>query len=70
MNRRNALFAGQDEGGCNWARFASLIGTCKMNGVEPYADLRDLSTSLANGHLAKDIAALMPWASAQQADGA
>ncbi len=40
MNRRNALFAGHDEGGRNWARFASLIGTCKMNGVEPYAYLR------------------------------
>ena len=37
MNRRNALFAGHDEGGKNQARFASLIGTCKMNGVEPYA---------------------------------
>jgi len=31
MNRRNALFAGHDEGGRNWARFTSLIGTCKMN---------------------------------------
>jgi len=62
MNRRNALFAGYDEGGRNWARFASLIGTCKMNGVEPYAYLCDLFTRLANGHLAKDIDALMPWA--------
>lgn len=62
MNRRNALFAGHDEGGRNWARFASLIGTCKMNGVEPYAYLCDLFTRLANGHLAKDIDALMPWA--------
>lgn len=62
MNRRNALFAGHDEGGHNWARFASLIGTCKMNGVEPYAYLRDLFTKLANGHLDKDIDALMPWA--------
>lgn len=67
MNRRNALFAGHDEGGRNWARFASLIGTCKMNGVEPYAYLRDLFTSLANGHLAKNIDALMPWAYAQAA---
>ncbi|OWU68982.1 IS66 family transposase [Phaeobacter sp. 22II1-1F12B] len=66
MNRRNALFAGHDEGGRNWARFASLIGTCKMNGVEPYAYLRDLFTKLANGHLDKDINALMPWAYAQQ----
>lgn len=62
MNRRNALFAGHDEGGRNWARFASLIGTCKMSGVEPYAYLCDLFTRLANGHLAKDIDALMPWA--------
>ena len=66
MNRRNALFAGHDEGGKNWARFASLIGSCKMNGVEPYAYLRDLFTKLANGHLDKDIDALMPWAYAQQ----
>jgi transposase len=66
MNRRNALFAGHDEGGRNWARFASLIGSCKMNGVEPYAYLRDLFISLANGHLAKDIDALMPWAYPQQ----
>lgn len=64
MNRRNALFAGHDEGARNWARFASLIGTCKINGVEPYAYLCDLFTRLANGHLAKDIDALMPWACA------
>ncbi|WXL51162.1 transposase domain-containing protein (plasmid) [Rhizobium sp. T1470] len=43
-------------------RFASLIGTCKMNGVEPHAYLCDLFTRLAHGHLAKDIDALMPWA--------
>ena len=62
MNRRNALFAGHDEGGRSWARFASLIGTCKINRVEPYAYLVDLFTRLANGHLEKDIDALMPWA--------
>lgn len=62
MNRRNALFAGQDEVGRNWARFASLIGTCKMNADEPYGYLTDLFTKLANGHLANNIDALMPWA--------
>lgn len=66
MNRRNCLFAGHDEGGQKWARFASLIGTCKMNAVDPYLYLRDLFTSIAHGHLAKDIDALMPWAYAQQ----
>ena len=62
MNRRNALFASHDEGGRNLARCVSLIGTCKMNGVEPYAYLCDLFTKLANRHLDKDIDALMPWA--------
>lgn len=42
MNRRNCLFAGHDEGGQKWARFASLIGSCKMNAVDPYLYLRDL----------------------------
>jgi hypothetical protein len=40
-----------------------------MNGVEPYAYLRDLFTKLANGHLARNIGELMPWAYAQQAEG-
>ena len=30
--------------------------------LQPYAYLRDLFTKLANGHLARDIDALMPWA--------
>ena len=62
MTRRNTLFAGHDEGACSWARFASLIGTCRLNDVNPYDYLLDLYTKLANGHLEKDIDALMPWA--------
>jgi hypothetical protein len=56
INCCNALFAGQDEGGRNWAQFASLIGTCKMNGVEHYAYLRDLFIKMANGHRACNTA--------------
>ena len=37
LNRKNALFAGHDEGGRTWGRIASLIETCKLNDVEPYA---------------------------------
>lgn len=48
-------------------RFASWIGTCKINGFEPSAYLRDLLTSIAKGHPAKVIAPLMPWAHAQTA---
>lgn len=62
MTRRNTLFAGHDDGARCWARFASLIGTCRINGVEPYAYLLDLYTKLSNGHLKKDIDSLMPWA--------
>lgn len=28
LNRKNALFAGSDEGGTNWGTIASLIETC------------------------------------------
>jgi len=51
--------ASHTDHGRSWALFASLIGSCKMNGVEPYAYLRDLFTRLANVHLDKDIDALM-----------
>jgi hypothetical protein len=33
--------AGSDEGGTNWAIIASLIETCKLNGVNPQAWLTD-----------------------------
>jgi transposase len=33
LNRKNALFAGHDQGAENWACIASLIETCKLNGV-------------------------------------
>jgi len=37
LNRKNALFAGSDEGGANWAIIASLIETAKLNAVNPHA---------------------------------
>ncbi len=37
LNRKNALFAGRDAGAQNWAVIASLIETCKLNGIEPHA---------------------------------
>jgi transposase len=38
-----------------------------LNGVDPCAHLRDLFTELADGHLDKDIDALMPWVCAAPA---
>lgn len=37
LTRKNALFAGSDRGGQHWAVIASLVETCKLNGVEPQA---------------------------------
>jgi transposase len=37
LNRKNALFAGSDGGGENWAVIATLVENCKLNGVDPYA---------------------------------
>ena len=62
LNRKNALFAGHDEGAAAWARIASLIETAKMNGVDPYAYLKATLEAIASGHLSSDIDQLLPWA--------
>jgi transposase len=61
LNRKNALFAGHDEGAQNWARLASLIGTCKINGIEPFAYMKATLEALATGHRNADIDMLLPW---------
>ena len=65
LNRKNALFAGSDGGGENWAVIASLIETCKLCGVDPQAYLADVLTRIVNGHLAREIDDLLPWAYAK-----
>jgi transposase len=62
LNRKNALFAGSDGGGDNWAVVATLIENCKLSGVDPHAYLADVLTRIVNGHLARDIDELLPWA--------
>jgi transposase len=62
LNRKNALFAGSDGGGEHWAVIASLIETCKLNGVEPYAYLADVISKIVNGHPHSRINELLPWA--------
>jgi transposase len=61
LSRKNSLFAGSDEGGENWACLASLIETCKLNGVNPQVYFTDLLTRLVNGWPKKRIDELMPW---------
>ena len=64
LNRKNALFAGSDQGGVHWGVIASLIETCKLNAVDPQAYLADVLTRLVNRHPASQIDQLMPWAHA------
>ena len=62
LNRKNALFAGHDEGAKNWACVASLIETCKLNNVDPQSYIADVLDKLVNLWPASHIDDLMPWA--------
>jgi len=62
LNRKNALFAGHDQGAENWACIASLVETCKLHGVDPQAYFTDVLTKLVNLWPASRLDELMPWA--------
>ena len=61
LGRKNALFASGDDGGARWAAAASLVETCKLNGVDPQRYFSDLLTRLVNGWPNSRIDDLMPW---------
>lgn len=61
LNRKNALFAGHDEGGRAWGRIASLIETAKINGVEPFTYVKAILEAIAHGHPNHRIDELLPW---------
>ena len=61
LNRKNALFAGSDDGGEHWAILASLIETCKLNAVDPQAYLGDIFTRLVADHPINRLDELLPW---------
>lgn len=60
-SRKNALFAGSDEGGDNWAVIATLIENCKISRINPQDWLTETLSKLANGHPANSVGNLMPW---------
>ncbi|TLP41889.1 transposase domain-containing protein [Cohaesibacter sp. CAU 1516] len=41
---------------------ASLIGTCKLNGIEPFDYLKTSLERIANNHPQSRIEELLPWA--------
>jgi hypothetical protein len=61
LSRKNALFASGDDGGSRWTCVASLVETCKLNGVDPQRYFTDLLTRLVNGWPQSRIDELMPW---------
>jgi transposase len=62
LNRKNALFAGHDQGTENWACIALLIVSCKLSGVDPQSYFADVLTRLVNLWPAARIDELMSWA--------
>ncbi len=60
MGRRNYLFAGSDNGGQRAAILYSLIGTARLNGLDPEAYLRYVLSRIAD-HPINRIEELLPW---------
>lgn len=60
LGRKNFLFAGSDAGGDRAAALYSLLGTAKLNGVNPEAFLREVLTRIADLPIGR-IAELLPW---------
>jgi transposase len=60
LGRKNYLFAGSDSGGERAATIYSLIGSAKLNGLDPEAYLSNVLAWIAD-HPVKQIADLLPW---------
>jgi transposase len=60
LGRRNYLFAGSDAGGETAARLYSLIGTCRLNDIDPHLYLKYVLERIAT-HPINRIAELLAW---------
>lgn len=60
LGRKAYLFAAAERGGKAAATLYSLLGTCKLHGVEPYAYLKDVLERLAQ-HPVNRLAELLPF---------
>jgi transposase len=60
LGRKNYLFAGSDRGGERAAAIYSLIGTAKLNGINPESYLRNILSRIAE-HPINRIEELLPW---------
>lgn len=68
LGRKNFLFCGSDAGGERAAAIYSLIGTAKLNGLDPEAYLRHVIERIAD-HPITSVEDLLPWNVAEAACG-
>lgn len=60
LGRKNHLFAGSEDGGHYGAALYSIMGTAKLNGIDPKAYLTAVLKRI-NNTKASDVHSLLPW---------
>jgi len=68
LGRKNYLFAGSHEAARRSGMLYSLLGTCKMNGIEPYAWFKNILEKIPS-HPINKIKDLLPHHLHSHTDG-